>query len=46
MAILPGDLEICLAAAAGIISIDVMSKIPTILTHVATNITSNTRNKD
>lgn len=37
-AIWRGDFEICLAEAAGIISIEVTSKIPTILTQVATKI--------
>jgi hypothetical protein len=34
-----GDFEICLAVAAGMISIDVINNIPTILTQVATKIT-------
>ena len=38
IAIWIGDLEICLADAAGIISIEVTSRIPTILTQVATKI--------
>ena len=38
IAIWTGDLEICFADAAGIINIEVTSKIPTILTQVATKI--------
>ena len=40
-AILVGELAICLEVAAGIISIDVMSNIPTTFTQVATKITNN-----
>ena len=40
-AILVGEFVICLEAAAGIISIDVMSNIPTTFTQVATKITNN-----
>ena len=39
-AIWRGDFDICLAEAAGIINIDVIKSIPTILTHVATKIIS------
>ncbi len=42
----PGELEICLAVAAGIISIDVINNIPTTLTQVATKITNNVRKID
>ncbi len=40
-AILVGEFVICLEAAAGIISIDVISSIPTTFTQVATKITNN-----
>ena len=40
MPIWSGELDICLAEAAGIINIEVTNNIPTILTHVATNIIS------
>lgn len=41
-----GDLDICLAEAAGIINIDVIKSIPTILTHVATKIISKNKKTD
>ena len=46
IAILPGELVICLEVAAGIINIEVINKIPTIFTQVATNITKRIKNYD
>ena len=43
-AIWKGDFESCLAEAAGIMSIEVISKIPTIFTQVATKIIKRAKN--